>query len=133
MTTGTYSSYASTVAFPSGTAITPCRVIGFPSITSLERSVTNNAGGGFTESAPSGLIELGEVSIELLATPGKLLTFKNHQTSKTIACLHLSDTVNNFVSDAWVMEVVPESADQESPDSQVLTITFKPTGAIGIS
>jgi hypothetical protein len=133
MTTGTYSNYASTVAFPSGTMVTPCRVVGFPSITSLERSVTNNAGGGFTESAPSGLIEVGEVTIELLATPGKLSTFKTHQTSKTVACLHLSDTVNNMVVDAWVMEVVPEAADQEAPDSQIFTVTFKPTGAIGIS
>src|ERR1700752_3441385 len=133
MTTGTYSNYASTVAFPSGTAVTPCRVVGFPSITMLERSVTNNAGGGFTESAPAGLIEVGEVSIELLATPGKLATFKNHQTNKTVNCLHLSDTINNMTADAWVMEVVPEAADQEAPDSQVLTITFKPTGSIGIS
>lgn len=133
MTTGTYSNYASTIAFPSGTALTPCRVVGFPGITSLERSVTNNGSGGFTESAPAGLIEVGEVTVEVLGTPGKLSTLKNHQTSKTIACLHLSDTVNNMVMDAWVMEVVPEAADQESPDSQIFTVTFKPTGAIGVA
>lgn len=132
-TTGTYSNYASTVAFPSGTALTPCRVVGFPSIEAMERSITNNGSGGFTESAPAGLLNVGEVTVEVLSTPGKLLTYKNHQTSKTVACLHLSDTVNNITVDAYVKEVTPEAADQEAPDSQVFTVTFKPSGSIGIS
>lgn len=127
MTTGSYSNYGSVFQYPSGTAY-PALVVDYPEFITEAKEITNNLSGGKDEYIYSGLVRRSAQTISILGTPGIYATLKGYQTSKSINCAVVSDSIETETGNALLTNVKKEAADQQNPDAVKIAITLQWTG-----
>ena len=132
LTTGTMSNYGGSFGFPSGTAY-PAMVLDYPELKMDAVTITNHAGGGVTEYVPSGLLDVGEFSMEILGQHGTFNTFKTAQVNKTVNVCCLTNPIDSMVFSGFITSAKEGSADASSPDAVKIALTVRPTGNITIA
>lgn len=132
MTTTATSDYGATYTF-NGSSIGACKVIGYPEVSTEAIETTNHAGGGVREFIPSGLLQIGEFTLEVLDASGVTTTLDTAIDNKTVANSVLSNGVETWTFSSFILSYKIEDADATSPDADRLTVVVKPTGAITIS
>lgn len=132
MTTTATTDYGATYTF-NGSSIGPCKVIAFPEVTTEAVETTNHAGGGVREFIPSGLLQVGEFQLEILAAAGLLGTLDTAMDNKTVANSVLANGVDTMTFSSFILGYQVLEADATSPDADRIQVTVKPTGGITLS
>lgn len=105
-----------------------CIVIGFPPFTTDVIDTTNHGSGGYGEGIPSGLIRIGNFTLEVLEESGNLLTLRNHMASKTVATSVVENNLTTLTGSSFIVSVTPSEADAQSADADKLTVEVACTG-----
>jgi hypothetical protein len=105
-----------------------CIVTGFPEIATDEIDTTNHSSGGYAEAIPSGLIRVGNFTLELLEESGNLLALRNHIASKTVANSIIENNLTTLTGSSFIKSVKAEDADAQGPDANKITVVVAATG-----
>jgi hypothetical protein len=120
------SNYGSTWTFNSESY--KCIVTGFPEISTDEIDTTNHSSGAYAEAIPSGLIRVGNFTLELLEESGNLLALRNHVASKTVATSIIENNLTTLTGSSFIKSVAVGEADAQSPDANKVTVVVACTG-----
>jgi len=132
MATEAYSNYASTL-LKGGVEVGKALVIDFPELATPKINTTNHASGGWSEAIPSGLIEVGDITVSVIVKDGVLAAIRAEMLAKTISTIALGDTVETITGDGFYVSIKKEAADAQSPDVVKATIVLAFTGALTIT
>jgi hypothetical protein len=105
-----------------------CKVTGFPRYTTDEIDTTNHSSGTYAENIPSGLIRVGNFTLQVLEESGNMLALRNHMASKTVATSVLENNLTTLTGSSWIKEVGEPEADAQSPDANYLEVVVASTG-----
>ena len=105
-------------------------VTGFPEVTTDEIDTTHHASGGFAESIPSGLLRVGNITMEVLEESGNYSTLQTAMTNKTVANSVIENNLTTLTGSSYIKSVKMEDADAQSPDANKLTVVLAMTGTL---
>lgn len=105
-------------------------VTGFPEVTTDEIDTTNHSSGGFAESIPSGLVRVGNVTMEVLEESGNYSTLQTAMTNKTVANSVIENNLTTLTGSSYIKSVKLEDADAQSPDANKMTVVLAMTGTL---
>lgn len=120
------SNYGSTWTFNSESY--KCIVTGFPAISTDAIDTTNHSSGSYAEQIPSGLVRIGNFTLEVLEESGNLLALRNHVVNKTVATSVIENNLTTLTGSSFIVSVTPSEADATSPDANKLTVEVACTG-----
>jgi hypothetical protein len=126
------SDYGSTIT-KGGQAVGKCIVIDFPEIGGEKINTTNHASGGWSEGIPSGLLNVGDITLMVLLEPGVLDGITDEMLAKTVDEVIIANEVDTLTFDGFYLSVKPEAADSQSPNAVRASVVISPTGPIVIN
>lgn len=110
------SDYGSTIT-KGGTMVGKCIVIDFPEMATDKINTTNHAGGGFSSGIPSGLINVGDITLMVLMEAGVFAGVVDEMLAKTVSEVVITNTVDTITGDGFYLSIKEESADAQSPNA----------------
>jgi hypothetical protein len=126
------SDYGATYTF-NGSSLGAARVIGYPEVSTEAIETTTHASAGVREYIPSGLLQVGEFTIELMDASSVVSTIDTAIDSKTIANSVIANGVETMTFSSFILSYKVEDADATGPDADRLTVVVRPTGAITLT
>ncbi|HEY6020149.1 MAG TPA: hypothetical protein VIY48_09680 [Candidatus Paceibacterota bacterium] len=124
--------YGSTLSF-AGSSVGDCKVIDFPELATEMIDTTNHASGGYAEQIPSGLIRVGDITLEVLMEAGMLAAIQAKIVAKTSGAIVVTNEIDTFTGTGYYKSIKEESADAQAPDAVRATVVMSFTGSITIS
>ena len=116
-----------------GVTVGRAMVIDWPELATDEINTTNHASGGWSEKIPSGLINVGDITLMVLVEANLYGTVIAEMEAKTISAVVLSDAQDTFTANGFYKSVKKEAQDAQSPNairaSVVISFTGEPTVA----
>lgn len=108
--------------------------LGLPEISTEMIEITNHSSAGVREFLPSGVIEVGEFTADILLTQAQLAIIKGDIDNKTSATYNFDFTAGQALTDlsvtAFPTKIETGDADAQSPDVLKAKVTFRPTGTM---
>lgn len=132
MATEAYSNYASTLTF-AGAEVGKCLIVDFPELNTPRINTTNHASGGWSEAIPSGLINVGDITLSVIVTDTVLAAIRTAMLARTIDEIIVGDVVETITADGFYVSAKKEAADAQSPDVIKATIVMAFTGPVVIA
>lgn len=105
-----------------------CIVTGFPELKTDKINTTNHSSGGYGEAIPSGLIMVGDFTLEVLEESGNFAALLDHMVNKTVATSVIENNLTTLTGSSFILSAKPEDADAQSPDANKITVVVSPTG-----
>lgn len=122
------SNYGSSWTFNS--ASYKCKVIGFPELTTDEIDTTNHSSGSYAESIPSGLIRVGNITMQILEESGNFSTLQTAMVNKTVANSVIENNLTTLTGSSYIKSVKMEDSDAQSPDANYMTVVLAMTSTL---
>lgn len=126
------SDYGSTITF-GGVAVGKCQVIDFPELATAKINATHHGSGGWSEAIPSGLIEVGDITLMILMENGKLDTYVDHMLAKDVDTVVIANEVDTMTGEGFFLSVKEEPADATAPNAIRASVVITYTGALTIN
>ena len=106
-----------------------CIVTGFPELTTEPLNSNNHSSPGYTEKIPSGLVDVGDITMSVLEESGNFATLQTAMVNKTVATSVIENNLTTLTGSSFIISVKPEDADAQGPDVNKLTVVLSATGA----